>query len=142
MNQVKKTTLPITGGCLCGQVRYQLTALPTKMAICHCNSCQKSTGSAFFPFLLTPAENFELSGEVKEYSQLGSSGQMVYRHFCPNCGSSLYGRLEVLPGFCTVAAGTLDDSQSYCPDANVWAIEAPSWSHIDASLETFEKNPS
>ena len=37
----------ITGGCLCGQVRYSGTADPMFTGVCHCKDCQKETGTAF-----------------------------------------------------------------------------------------------
>ncbi len=40
-------TMPITGGCLCGAVRYEANELPSKGVVCHCHVCQRTTGSAF-----------------------------------------------------------------------------------------------
>jgi hypothetical protein len=37
----------MTGGCLCGQVRYSTNADPAFVVVCHCKNCQKQTGSAF-----------------------------------------------------------------------------------------------
>ena len=44
----------LTGGCLCGQVRYTITGEPIRSGICHCRSCQHYTGSAFEPFMIFP----------------------------------------------------------------------------------------
>jgi len=37
----------MTGGCLCGQVRYSANADPAFIGVCHCKNCQKQTGTAF-----------------------------------------------------------------------------------------------
>lgn len=37
----------VTGSCLCQKVRYKVTGAPLTTIICHCDSCRKSTGSAF-----------------------------------------------------------------------------------------------
>ena len=39
--------LPLTGGCQCGSVRYQITANPFAVYVCHCTECQRQSGSAF-----------------------------------------------------------------------------------------------
>ncbi|WP_443019999.1 GFA family protein [Shewanella sp. KX20019] len=36
------------GGCLCGAIRYQLTAKPFAADFCHCRQCQQSTGSVLY----------------------------------------------------------------------------------------------
>ncbi len=42
---------PITGGCLCGALRYEANAAPTFMGYCCCDDCQKASGSGFIPFV-------------------------------------------------------------------------------------------
>jgi len=37
---------PLTGGCPCGAIRYQVTALPLLLYACHCTNCQRQSGSA------------------------------------------------------------------------------------------------
>ena len=37
----------MTGGCLCGQVRYSANTEPAFVGVCHCRNCQKQTGTAF-----------------------------------------------------------------------------------------------
>ena len=46
----------ISGGCLCGSVRYTSEAEPALVAVCHCATCQKNTGSAFSLNLALPTE--------------------------------------------------------------------------------------
>ena len=35
------TDTPVTGRCLCGDVRYQFTGAPVKVLHCHCDSCRR-----------------------------------------------------------------------------------------------------
>ena len=46
----------MTGGCLCGRVRYTVTGVPAFSGICHCRNCQRYTGSAFETLMAFPAE--------------------------------------------------------------------------------------
>ena len=77
----------ITGGCLCGRVRYTVTGEPAFSGLCHCRNCQRYTGSAFEALIAFPAASISVQGELKTYDDTGDSGQPVHRRFCPNCGS-------------------------------------------------------
>ena len=39
--------LPQTGGCLCGEIRCEITEAPQLVYTCHCIACQHQTSSAF-----------------------------------------------------------------------------------------------
>ncbi|MGH7052276.1 MAG: GFA family protein, partial [Stellaceae bacterium] len=39
--------MDLQGGCVCGAVRYRLTAAPLIVHACHCRDCQRLTGAAF-----------------------------------------------------------------------------------------------
>ena len=54
-------TLPITGGCYCGNIRYESTAPPLMMIKCHCRDCQHITGSPYAPAVVFPAAAFTLT---------------------------------------------------------------------------------
>jgi NAD(P)-dependent dehydrogenase (short-subunit alcohol dehydrogenase family) len=84
----------ITGGCLCGRVRYVATGNPAFSGTCHCRNCQRYTGSAFEAFIAMPTASVSTTGELKTFEHPGGSGRPVYRRFCPNCGS---GVINVIP---------------------------------------------
>ena len=75
----------ITGGCLCGRVRYVATGDPAFSGACHCRNCQRYTGSAFEAFIAMPTASVSTTGELKTFEHPGGSGRPVYRRFCPNC---------------------------------------------------------
>ena len=86
------TETVITGGCLCGEVRYELNGPPLDMGTCHCRNCQRWSGSAFHSavaFALT-----DLSFTKNEPLRYQSSSIME-RSFCPSCGSPLLFRYLV-----------------------------------------------
>jgi hypothetical protein len=103
----------MTGGCLCGRVRYTLTREPALNGIRHCRNCQRYTGSAFEAVTVFPSVSVTVQGELKTYQDTGDSGKPVLRRFCPNCGSGVLAEAEAFPGLTIVLAGTLDDPASY-----------------------------
>ena len=76
----------LKGACLCGQVEYEVQS-PQAMGFCHCTRCQRWTGSSLAG-VVVDKDNFRFTkGEelVKRYES-----EFAPRHFCGNCGSSLY----------------------------------------------------
>lgn len=61
----------------------------------------------------------KISGELKYFETLGSSGRPIKRAFCPTCGSQLFGLPELVPEMISIRAGTLDDPSLYHPKAEV-----------------------
>ncbi|NIB38412.1 GFA family protein [Pseudomaricurvus alkylphenolicus] len=78
----------ITGGCLCGGVRYEVSEPLFDAGNCHCSMCRKFSGSAFSTSARVNSDSFQwLSGEGL-LSRYHSSPE-AYRLFCRQCGSSL-----------------------------------------------------
>ena len=82
----------LTGGCLCGQVRYSANADPAFVGVCHCKHCQKQTGTAFSVIVGIPKSALSVQGQLKAFHDTGESGQAVDRNFCPECGSPIFTR--------------------------------------------------
>jgi hypothetical protein len=77
------------GGCLCGKVRYRVSAEPVFAGVCHCKNCQKGNGSAFSVVLAIPSAGLTVTGTLKEYVGRGDSGNATTKKFCPECGSPI-----------------------------------------------------
>ena len=131
----------ITGGCLCGRVRYTVTGEPAFSGLCHCRNCQRYTGSAFEALIAFPAASVSVQGELKTYDDTGDSGQPVHRRFCPNCGSGVVNEVDVLPGVTIVLAGTLDDPATFKPTMDVYWSSAQPWVHTSGERARFPKMP-
>jgi hypothetical protein len=132
--------LPLTGGCLCGAVRYEIIESPKRMGLCHCRSCQRATGSAYYPFVATSANTLKTQGEFTWYGSIGDSGHKVSRGFCPKCGSMLFGKHDVLTDLRTVSASSLDNPLIFKPEIAVWLENALPWHDITRTLILFDKN--
>src|SRR5205085_11119846 len=129
-----------TGGCLCGQVRYRLTAEPVTSRICWCHDCQRIAGNGMVSALF-PSGAIEITGSPSESFRAAGSGNLVRRRFCPQCGCHLFAETSGYPGFIVVRAGTLDDPSSIKPAANIWSASAPGWACLDPSLQRVETQP-
>ena len=131
----------LTGGCLCGRVRYTLTGEAAFSGLCHCRNCQRYTGSTFEAVTVYPSASVSVQGELKTYNDTGDSGKTVYRRFCPNCGSGVIAEAEVMPDLTIVLAGTLDDTAAYVPAMEIYCASAQPWFHGDAERKRFAKMP-
>ncbi len=105
----------ITGGCLCGQVRFSTSAQPYRVGICHCMDCRKYHGALFHASAIFAQDAVTLSGETGQYGG---------RHFCPRCGSSVYSRTadEI-----ELNLGSLDAPDQFTPTYELWTIRREAW---------------
>lgn len=130
----------MTGGCLCGQVRYSVDGDAAMQVNCHCKNCQRQSGSAFSTIMGVAQDGLTIEGEFKTYDDQGESGEAVQRDFCPNCGSPLFSRVAVAPGLVFIKVGTLDDTSNFAPAMHLWSRSKQHWVDLAGQL-AFETNP-
>ena len=107
---------PVTGGCLCGAVRYEIATDPTHVVHCHCAMCRKATGAAFATWVCVPLGALVMTaGEVRarRSSEKGSRG------FGATCGSPILMDDESSPTI-DVSIGSLDDASGFEALDNIW----------------------
>lgn len=99
------------GGCLCGELRYEVSNQPARTTMCHCRFCQRATGAAYLVEPVFDNADFAMvCGKPKRYTHLSEgSGKKVYVHFCGNCGTKLFLTFERFESAVGVYGGTLDD---------------------------------
>ena len=104
-----------SGGCLCGDVRIVAEGAPYRVGLCHCRDCRKHHGALFFAAAMFPEEAVRIEGETRAYNG---------RHFCPECGSSVFNRYgdEV-----EVHLGALDAADQLVPTYECWTVRRESW---------------
>ena len=131
----------ISGSCLCGGVHYSADAEPAFVGVCHCNDCQRFTGSAFSTVVAVPSSALQVTGTLKSFSKQGDSGKLIHRRFCPECGSGIVDDADALPGISMLNAGTLDDRSWLAPQSEVYCDSAQPWVHLGGALKRFGKMP-
>lgn len=128
----------ISGGCLCGAVRYSASSKPIATRQCWCRLCQSlAAGNATINVAFSKVD-FVVEGELHDYSCKADSGNVMHRRFCPTCGVHLFSEAEERPNIIVVRVGTLDETESVEIDAIIWTSEAPSWAYLNPDLPQFE----
>lgn len=132
----------ITGGCLCGAIRFESAAEPVATGVCHCRNCQKTSGSAFSVVVALPEAALEITGALSTYEDRGDDGgRTVLRKFCGHCGCPVVSLTPMAPGVAFLKAGTLDDVSHIKPTFQCWHDSAQPWLQLDGGLATFPRNP-
>ena len=128
--------LPLTGGCNCGAVRYEIDAPLLGAAYCHCSRCQRRSGSAASCSALTAPGSFRLlSGE--DALTRWDSGDGRDRAFCGTCGSAMFNQdgERII-----VRMGSFDDDPGVRPQARIFTAYAAAWESIpDDGLPRFDE---
>lgn len=88
-----------------------------------------------------PEESVSIQGTVKYFDSKADSGNTISRGFCPNCGSQLFARLQMLPNLLGLRAGTLDDPGDFHPKMNIYTASAAHWDHMNPDLPKFPQSP-
>lgn len=129
----------MTGGCLCGRVRYRAEGELSEMHYCHCSMCRKQHGAAFSAFGAVPVERFRWdSGEEQLRHYRGSH---VRRTFCGTCGSTLVAADHRWPHLIWIAAGTLDEDPGARPLYHMHVASKAPWFGIHDNLPQFATTP-
>lgn len=132
----------IKGRCACGKVSYESSAdTPAFTGICHCKTCQRSTGSAFSIVIAVPDDSLSIAGTLKTHTSQGDSGKSISRQFCPECGSLIADRAELMPGMTMLNAGTLDDTSWVKPAMQIYCETMQPWVSLNGEMQSFPKMP-
>jgi hypothetical protein len=131
----------ITGGCLCGAVRYTAEADAASATVCHCRDCQKFTGSVFAALVMVSKEALKIEGMPKTFRGVGGSGKPILRHFCGECGSSIAEEPGTRPGKVILTVGTFDNPSVATPAREIFRDDAVPWVQVQGDIPRFPKMP-
>jgi hypothetical protein len=140
----KRPTLPMTGGCSCGAIRYEIASFPLLLYTCNCTNCQTRSGSAFALNMPVRTKDFHIrKGEPKAWRHTSPKGVAVASRFCGDCGTPLFGERSGRAEIVNVRAGTLDDTSWLVPAAHFFTRDtsALSWVQPVAGAICFETQP-
>jgi hypothetical protein len=119
----------VTGGCLCGQVRYEVRGKLRDVITCHCLQCRRTSGHYVAATACRrPAFAIVKDETLKWYVAVPG----FRRGFCSECGSNLFFEQEGGERV-SLAAGSLDEPQGLKIAAQIYVSEAADYYKIDAS---------
>ena len=127
---MENVSMPVTGGCLCGAIRYEADQPPYNAGYCHCRMCQKSLGNLFGASVFFKHADFRFVSKEPAWYE---SSDLVKRGFCADCGSPItYQRSDA--DFLVIWIGTLDEPAAFEPRAHWWTDSKIPWVDIHANL--------
>ncbi|MCE2596421.1 MULTISPECIES: GFA family protein [Motilimonas] len=121
----------IQGSCLCGRVVFSCDNRFSQFHFCHCQQCQKTSGSAHAANLFTEPSNINWLKGQDQIKRFDVPGRAISSAFCQHCGCAMpylsgTGKALVVP------AGCLDGEPNIAVDDQIFWAERASW--YDAAL--------
>ena len=129
----------LSGGCLCGAIRYEIPDDCNWHYLCHCGDCRRHGGGAWHAGIMVPAEDLALTGVPHVWTKTADSGTPIGRHFCGTCGTHLFASRWPDPVRVSVKPGTLDDPEAFDPKLEIWTRSRVGWAAPRVDLEGHER---
>jgi hypothetical protein len=132
--------LPLTGGCMCGSVRFELDETPGPALYCHCTRCRRRTGTAASAQARVDGSTLRVvegEGSVRGYRPADGYEKL----FCADCGSQLFSRNPADPTQMSVRLGAFDEDPGVRPEWRQYVAYAAPWEPIpDDGLPRFAES--
>ena len=127
----------ITGGCLCGAVRYEVTGFFLRAGHCHCSRCRRHSGAAVLTQGRVRREDFRLlSGQEVIRVYLPAEDAAV-KAFCGRCGSSLFGGTWPEGPEVSIRLGSVDGDPGIRPQVHTFVDSRAPWDKITDDLPQY-----
>ncbi len=130
--------MKMSGGCLCGQVRFETVGEPFAVNYCHCESCRRHNGSVVAVLAGFLQQQVAFSGRQRG-AYASSPG--VIRAFCPNCGTPLTWEGdggEELGQIIELHLNTFDRPEALVPTSHAFEPERIAWFDVADDLPRYE----
>ncbi|MCD7059980.1 GFA family protein [Pelagibacterium xiamenense] len=134
------TTRPIIdtqATCSCGATTLTVKGPVLSMLLCACLDCQKETGTGHSAVALVKAVDVTTSGTLLAFSRPAASGATTTRHFCPQCGVTLYAQSSRAPQTMLVPAGLLGGDW-FNPNQVIFARSHTEWDTLPETIPHYE----
>ena len=109
----------LTGGCMCGAVRYELRSDPFDCGWCHCRTCQLNSGAPAMAFASVKDGDWVMTGGESAVRTIRSSS-FGHRSFCGECGTPLHVQVDHQPETVDFSIVTLDDPNAVAPEFHIF----------------------
>ena len=131
-----------TGGCQCGNVRYECGAAPQELYLCHCVECRKQSASAFGISVIVPSDAVQLvQGTLRKWSRTTDSGRTLDCFFCPECGSRVWHGNKDADVSISIKGGSLDEPIDVSSAIHIWTARRLPGIVIPEHARAYSKEP-
>jgi hypothetical protein len=113
--------------CACRALRVSATGQPRIVNACACLACQNRTGSAFSYTAFFPDTAVEIPRGFRSWRAVRDAGRWHEVFFCPECGVTVFSRLEVFPDLIGISIGCFGDPAFERPHGYYWASQRHHW---------------
>ena len=131
----------VTGGCYCGEIRYEINGSQEAAFQCHCRECQYITGGNTNIVIVFAESNFNYTKGVASTFARTDLENPVARHFCGTCGTGIGSRSPSRPNSMIVKVGTLDNPENYQAQAAIFTCDRQAYHYIPNNIPSFDKRP-
>ena len=116
----------LTGGCMCGTVRFRLASAPFDAGWCHCRTCQLNSGAPAMAFASVKAGDW-VPTQGEDCIRTIRTSSFGERTFCSECGTALYVRVDHQPDTVDFSLVTLDDPEVIRPEFHIFWSSKVGW---------------
>ena len=134
-----KNNQSLTGGCICGQVKYQITDKPLFTQACHCKDCKVLTGSSYVVNSSILENTLIVEGEVSSTELKAGSGASCKTYFCTKCGAYVYADYDSAIKRLTLRTKTLNNSEKFPPQVHIFTKDKDPWLKLSKDVICFEE---
>ena len=134
-----KVDKKLTGGCICGQVKYQITEKPLFTQACHCKDCKVLTGSSYVVNSSILENTLIVEGEVSSAELKAGSGASCKTYFCAKCGTYVYADYDSAVKRLTVRTKTLDSPDKFPPQVHIFTKDKDPWLNLSEDTVCFKE---
>ena len=134
-----KNNQSLTGGCICGQVKYQIIDKPLFTQACHCKDCKVLTGSSYVVNSSILENTLIVEGEVSSTELKAGSGASYKTYFCTKCGTYVYADYDSAVGRLTVRTKTLDNAEKFPPQVHIFTKDKDPWLNLSEDVICFKE---
>jgi hypothetical protein len=111
-----------TASCNCGAIRIKARGEPVRVGLCHCTTCRKESGAPFTANAIWRADRVTVEGDTASWKDATDA-----RHFCPSCGSALFGVSDGT-GEIEIRLGAFDQAPTdLAPTYELWSVRRERW---------------
>jgi hypothetical protein len=136
---VPAPSLPLTGGCGCGAVRFEIAQPLGPAVYCHCTRCQRRTGAAASASARVVPGSFTITAG-EEHLRAWSPGDGFDKVFCGECGSAVLVRDPASGEVAMVRLGVIDGDPGVRPSVHQFAAYAAAWEPLpDDGLPRYDE---